>query len=119
VKKPKTSARGRTHPTTTVPPEVEPTASTAGTAAYGVPSTSYTVGIQATGLCWVEATQASNGNVVWTATLTPGQSHTIPASGNLILRLGAANDVSVTMNGEPVAFPPGFHSPFDMSFNAT
>ena len=117
LRKPKTSHGTKTHPTITVPPEVEPTASTAVTAAYAAPSTNYTVGIQATGLCWVEATQASNGNVVWTATLTSGQSHSIPASGNLVLRLGAANDVTVTMNGEPVAFPPGFHSPFDVSFN--
>lgn len=120
LKKPKTSAHGtKSHPTTTVPPEVEPTASTAITAAYGAPSTNYTVGIQATGLCWVEATQASTGKVVWTGTLTSGQSHSIPASGNLVLRLGAANDVSVTMNGEPVVLPPGFHSPFDLSFNST
>jgi hypothetical protein len=120
LKKPKTSARGtKTHPTITVPAEVEPTASTASTAAYGAPSTSYTVGIQATGPCWVEATQASTGNVLWTGTLIPGQSRSIPASGNLFLRLGAANDVSVTMNGEPVVLPTGFHSPFDLSFNST
>jgi hypothetical protein len=119
LKKPKTSARGKTHPTITVPPEVEPTASTADTAAYGTPSTSYTLGIQATGPCWVEATEVSSGKVVWTGTLTPGQSHSIPASGNLLLRLGAANDVSVTMNGEPIVLPTGFHSPFDMSFTST
>jgi hypothetical protein len=51
--------------------------------------------------------------------LAPGQTRSIPATGSLLLRLGAANDVSVTLNGEPVVFPTGFHSPFDMSFQAT
>ncbi len=72
--------------------------------------------LRATGLCWVDATAASTGNVVWTGTLQTGQSQSIPATGSLIVRLGAANDVTVTMNGEPVVLPSGFQSPFNMSF---
>ncbi|HXQ60733.1 MAG TPA: DUF4115 domain-containing protein [Acidimicrobiales bacterium] len=118
--RPKTSAR-TTHPhtTVTVPPQVQPTTSTADTAAYSAPSNAYTVDLQATGPCWVEATETATGNVVWTGTLASGQNRSIPATGSLVLRLGAANDVSVTLNGEQVLLPVGFHSPFDMSFGST
>ncbi len=116
----KTSARTKNPPpTVTVPPEVQPSTSTADTAVYSVPSSAYTVGLQATGPCWVEATETSTGNVVWTGTLSSGQNRSIPATGSLVLRLGAANDVSVTLNGQPVLLPVGFHSPFDMSFGST
>jgi hypothetical protein len=67
----------------------------------------------------VEATATATGDVVWTGTLVSGQSRSIPATGSLLLRLGAADDVSVTLNGEPVIMPVGFNSPFDMSFDST
>jgi hypothetical protein len=98
------------------PTSLQPSTSTASTAAYRAPSSSYTVSLEATGLCWVDATEASSGTVVWTGTLQTGQTRAIPASGSLIVRLGAANDVNVTLNGEKVDFPTGFVSPFNMSF---
>ena len=118
-KRPKTTTR-TTDPRTTVttPPQVQPTISTSTSAAYAAPSTGYTVGLRATGLCWVEATAASTGDVVWTGTLETGQTRSIPATGSLILRLGAADDVSVALNGEQVDFPPGFQSPFDLTFQS-
>jgi hypothetical protein len=116
----KTATRA-THTSTSVPAplEVRPTSATSSTAAYGAPSTSYTVALRATGLCWVEATQMSTGNVVWTGTLSAGQTQAIPASGSVVVRLGAANDVEVTLNGEQVILPAGFRSPFDMNFQST
>jgi hypothetical protein len=120
TKKPKSSVR-TTEPRTTVPPppKVQPTSSTAVTADYAAPSTGYTLTLQATGPCWVEATTTATGALVWTGTLAPGQVRSIPATGSLLLRLGASNDVSVTLNGEPVVYPAGFQSPFDMTFQAT
>jgi hypothetical protein len=116
----KTSIAGtRSATTTTAPPEVQPTSATSSTAAYVAPPTAYTVALQATGPCWVEATEASTGAVVWTGTLASGQSHSIPASGSLFLRLGAADDVTVSLNGEQVLLPAGFQSPFDMRFQST
>jgi hypothetical protein len=117
---PKTTTRV-TRPPTTVPPPPELRATTASstTADYAVPSADYTVSLQATGLCWVEATEVATGNVVWTGTLASGQSRSVPATGNLFLRLGAADDVTVAVNGEPVVLPAGFHSPFNMSFAST
>jgi hypothetical protein len=109
------------HSNTTVPPppEIRATADTSSTAAYSAPATPYTVALRATGLCWVEATQMSTGHVVWTGTLTAGEAQSIPATGSLFVRLGAADNVSVTLNGEQVQLPAGFQSPFDMSFETT
>jgi hypothetical protein len=112
---------GATRPATTVPPppELRPTTASSTTADYAVPSADYTVNLQATGLCWVEATEVATGKVAWTGTLTSGQSRSVPATGNLSLRLGAADDVTVAVNGEPVALPTGFQSPFNMNFAST
>jgi hypothetical protein len=120
TKRPKTSTHS-THPQTTVttPPEVQPTSATSGTAAYGAPSTGYTIALRATGLCWVQATEVSTGIVVWTGTLDSGQTRSIPGTGNLLVRLGAANDVTVSLNGEQVLLPTGFKSPFNLSFQST
>jgi hypothetical protein len=112
-----------THSPTTVPPppELQPSSGSSSTSAvYAAPATAYTVDLRATtGLCWVEATQESTGDVVWTGTLQPGQTRAIPTTGSLFLRLGAADDVSVSVNGEQVLMPAGFQSPFDMNFSAT
>ena len=105
---------------TTVPPpaQVHASSSTSTTADYGAPATSYTVALKATGPCWVEATAASTGKVVWTGTMTPGQTQSVPGTGSLILRLGAPQDVSITLNGSPVVLPAGYQSPFDMRFTS-
>jgi Domain of unknown function (DUF4115) len=102
------------------PPELQPSSGSSSTSGvYVAPSTAYTVDLRATGLCWVQATQASTGAIVWTGTLESGQTRAIAATGSLFLRLGAANDVDVSVNGEQVLMPTGFQSPFDMNFTAT
>jgi hypothetical protein len=109
-----------TPPTTAPPPELQPSSGSSATSAvYVAPSTPYTVDLRATGLCWVQATEPSTGNVVWTGTLEPGQTRAIPGAGSLFLRLGAADDVTVSVNGEQVLMPTGFQSPFDMNFVST
>jgi hypothetical protein len=109
----------RSNTTVAPPPEIRPTAATSATAAYSAPATAYTIALRATGSCWVEATQMSTGHVVWTGTLASGQARSIPVTGSLFLRLGAADNVGVTLNGEQVALPAAFQSPFDMSFETT
>jgi len=118
---PLTKAAGhvRHRPTNvTVPAQLQPTTSTASSATYGAPSTSYTVTLVATGLCWVDATKTSTGAVVWTGTLQTGQSQAITGNGSMTVRLGAANDVTIRLNRVPVVLPTGFRSPFDLSFEA-
>jgi hypothetical protein len=116
-----TSPPRTTHPNTTVTTvtQVSPTSASSVAADYTTPTGNYTVALQASGLCWVEATMASTGAVVWTGTLQSGQAHSIPATGSLIVRLGAPNDVDVTLNGTSVLLPSGFASPFDLRFQTT
>ena len=55
---------------------------------------------------------------MWTGTIPGGQSHALPVSGDLTVQLGAPSDASVTMNGQHVALPTAFRSPFSLTFRA-
>ena len=128
VRSPSPRPRGDSHPparhlagagsTTTVPADaaLTPSNATASSATYAAPAGAFTVAVDAAGLCWVDATDATSGAVVWTGTMTAGQHRPLPGTGPMDLRLGAASDVSVTLDGRPVRLPAGFHSPFTMSF---
>ena len=96
-----------------------PAAPTAYTATYSAPSSPYTVVVGASASCWVMATQAATGKVVWTGTVAAGQSQSLVVSGTLVVRLGAPGDASVTIDGKPVQLPAGYRSPFDLTFKAT
>ncbi|MGH9028413.1 MAG: RodZ domain-containing protein [Acidimicrobiales bacterium] len=115
------SSRGRKPkaPASTVPPSVQPTTSTAAQAQYAAPSSNYVVQLSASGRCWILASVPSTGAVLWQGTLQPGQTHQIPTTGDLFLRLGAAYAIGVTLDGEPVVLPSGHASPFDVTFQAT
>lgn len=107
-------------PTTAAPSNLlTPSAPTAYSATYVAPSSSYTVAIDVSAVCWVMATQASTGKVVWTGTIAAGASHSMSVSGSLVVRLGAPSDAAVTMDGRPVQLPTGFRAPFDLTFQAT
>jgi hypothetical protein len=107
------------HPSTTVPiSALAPTAPTAYDATYVAPASKYTVTVRALAQCWVMATNPATGSVVWTGTLAPGASQSIPVSGNLVVRLGAPTVADVSVNDRPVQFPPSFGAPFDLTFQA-
>ncbi len=95
-----------------------PTAATAFSAHYAPPSSTYTVAIHASALCWVMATDPTSGRVVWTGTIAAGASRSLPDSGALALELGAPTDADVTVDGIPVQLPTGYRSPFTMTFEA-
>ncbi|HTZ07736.1 MAG TPA: DUF4115 domain-containing protein, partial [Acidimicrobiales bacterium] len=115
------AARGRATTTTTSPGTgaLEPSGTSAFGATYAAPAGSYTVTVDATGLCWVDATETGSGAVVWTGTLSAGQQRPLQGSGAMALQLGAASDVTVALDGRPVRLPAGFRSPFTMSFAPT
>ncbi|HUC35881.1 MAG TPA: DUF4115 domain-containing protein [Acidimicrobiales bacterium] len=104
--------------TTTTAATIEPTTSSALSAAYKAPASTYTVELSATAPCWVEASQSSTGQVLWTGTLEAGQSQKIPVTGSLTIRLGAAFDVELLLDGLPVILPSGHGSPFDVTFQS-
>jgi hypothetical protein len=117
---PRTAAR---HPatttSTTAPPSVStPQAATAHSATYQVSSASFALALSANGGdCWVEATSPT-GSVLFTATLFPGQSHTITATGPVTVIAGAPGSFAATVNGAAVALPPGNQAPFTLHFQS-
>jgi hypothetical protein len=76
------------------------------------------VQLAASGSCWILASDSATGAVLWEGTLQAGQTRQIPVAGGLFLRLGAAYNITVSLNGEPVVLPTGHNSPFDVTFQA-
>jgi len=111
---------GHSSPTTTAASNLlAPSTPTAYGATYVAPSSPYTVVVDASALCWVMATQASTGHVVWTGTLAAGASHSMSVSGSIVVHLGAPTDAAVTLDGRPVQMPSGFRAPFALTFQAS
>ena len=94
---------------------VSPSSSSTFSAMYSVSRARFTVGLDASGPCWVMATDAAKGTVVWTGTLSAGGQHAIPATAALTVQLGSSN-VAVTLDGKPVQLPSGYRIPFNMTF---
>jgi hypothetical protein len=111
------SAKSPVAPSTT-PAVIEPTSSDApsATAYYNAPSGSYTISIAASAPCWTALKGTQYGGDVWAKTLQPGQSETYTATGPLWVDLGASVGVAITLNGTPVALPPGHPDVFNLSF---
>jgi hypothetical protein len=114
-----TSRHATTTTTTTAPPAVSaPQLASANAATYQVSSSTYSLELAATtGECWVQATNATTGAVLFSATLYSGQSHTVPASGPVIVIAGAPGAFSATVDGATVSLPPGNQAPFTLHFD--
>jgi hypothetical protein len=109
------------HPTTTTttaPPTVSgPAGVTANAATYRVADASYSLALGANnGECWVSATDASTGKVLFTGTLFTGQSETVAATGSVTVVAGAPGAFTATVNGAAVVLPPGAQAPFTLTF---
>jgi hypothetical protein len=110
--KPKTSTGGSSSSSAALTP-----VTTSGSAAtYQVGTATFTLTLAADGACWVEAKDPSTGQVLWSGTLQAGQTQQVPGSGQLVVRLGDARNVTVTVGGRQVALPPGFDSVVDLTF---
>ena len=114
-----TTGPGRTTTTTTtaLPTTFQPQPGATATAAtYFVSGGSFTAVIQATGgPCWTIATGV-DGSSLFTGSIPAGSSQTITKTGGFSVSLGAPGNVTVTMNGIPVAFPPSYGAPLVLSF---
>jgi hypothetical protein len=118
-----TTATTRTHhhavvtTTTTVPVVSLPTAGSANSAVYAVRPNSYTLTMSATSAqCWVSATEAGSGTVLFTGVLNPGQTQSVTGTGAVALVVGAPNAFTANIDGTAVSFPFGFQAPFTMQF---
>jgi hypothetical protein len=102
----------------TAPPTVSaPQASTASTATYQVADAGFTLSLSATsGACWVDATNATTGAPYFVGTLESGQQQSFTATSPVTVVIGAPALLAATVDGAPVQLPPGFRTPFTMSF---
>jgi len=112
---------GGTSPGATVPAPVPSTVnasvSTTSTATYNAPAGPYTVVLAATGDCWVMAADAATGRILFTGTMGAGQTQTLTeTAGSLKVTLGAASDMTMTLDGKAVTLPTPFQSPFVATF---
>jgi hypothetical protein len=106
-----------TTPTTPAPAVSPPQSSTPSAATYEVSGSEFTLALSATtGACWVDATTAPSGSTLFTGTLQPGDRQTVAATGPVTLVVGAPTVLAVSVDGTPVALPPGFATPFTMHF---
>jgi Domain of unknown function (DUF4115) len=106
-----------TTPTTQSPSVTQPQASTAHGATYDVSASAFALSLSVTsGACWVEVTSSVSGATLFAGTLEPGQEHSLDATGPVNVMLGAPTVFVASINGETVALPPGFQTPFTMSF---
>ncbi len=93
--------------TTTAPPALATiTSQSSGSVTVSVNQPSFTVAIDASAPCWVRAQPTQQGtNPLFQRTLQAGETQAIPVTGGLDLRLGAANNVTLTVDGQPLALP--------------
>ncbi|HEX6475993.1 MAG TPA: DUF4115 domain-containing protein [Acidimicrobiales bacterium] len=76
-------------------------------ALYSVNSSSVAVSAVASGRVWMEVVAGTgpSGSVVWQGILTDGQTQTITNNAPVWIRIGAASNVNVTVNGAGVLLP--------------
>ena len=106
---------------TTPPPTVSsPQAPTPQSATYDVAGTTFTMTLMATsGSCWVDATSSATGTTLFSGTLAAGAQRSFSATGPVTLIVGAPTVLHATVDGDAVVLPPGFQTPFTMSFVTT
>ncbi len=80
-----------TVPVDTRPAEVPPPAATTGTGVR--------VEMRAAGLCWIRA--VADGQTVFERLLQPGETQTVSAQGDVVLRVGDPAALSYSLNGTP------------------
>jgi hypothetical protein len=82
-----------------------------------VSSSNFTLALSTTsGACWVDATNSTTGATLYTGTLEPGEHQSLSATAPVTLIIGAPTVLVATVDGDGVALPTGFATPFTMSF---
>lgn len=129
-----TVTTGKAATTTTAPPTTTTTAPPAPTVAhatlarqagasvvYNVDRQTYTVAISASAPCWVRVQDPNNqnGTPLFEGTLHSGANQPIPINGSAMLRLGAANNVTLTLDGQPLQLPGQSGNTLTLTFNGS
>ncbi len=95
-----------------------PQAVSAHRAVYQVAVENYALTLSATaaGPCPVAAGVPARKLVLYSATLAPGQAHTVTARGGVTVIAGSARTCAVGVNGTAAKLPAGARSPFTLVF---
>lgn len=93
--------------TTTRPDVIAPISSSGNEVTYSVSAAHYLLTFATSGQpCWVGVeTGVGSGNFVWTGAVQPGSNASYHASGSLVVNVGAAEYLSVRVNGVPIRIP--------------
>jgi hypothetical protein len=111
----RTKRHATTTTTTTTAPLVISSAQnpTANGATYVLADDSYSLLVGATtGPCWLDVQGTQSGTTLFTGVLEPGQQHTIAATGQVTIVIGAPSVATVDVDGKAAVLPPGFQTPF-------
>ena len=109
------TTRATSTTTSTSAPKVtsyQPESSTATSATYAIPGSSFEVTIKATtGPCWTIVTASNGGAQLFAGSIQPGSPQVIKATSSIDISLGAPALATVSVGGIPVDFPQGFSTP--------
>jgi len=115
--KAKAPGKASTVPPHNVPAGLVAISSSSTAATYEVSDAPFTVTVATSGgPCWLEATDSSDGQLLWEGTLAPGESQAIASPAGLVLRLGNSPVTTVTEGGQVVSLPAGAAVVFDLTF---
>jgi hypothetical protein len=67
----------------------------------------------------LDATSSTTGTTLFSGTLAAGAQHSFSATGPVTLIVGAPTVLRATVDGDAVVLPPGFQTPFTMTFVTT
>jgi hypothetical protein len=91
---------------------LQPAKADARTADYVIANAPFSIVVTAGGPCWLQVRNAT-GQVLFTGTLTPGQIQTF-SGDDLRLRLGAAGNVTLQVNGSSLVVPVKTPDPYSV-----
>ncbi|MBV8952258.1 MAG: DUF4115 domain-containing protein [Actinobacteria bacterium] len=131
-----TSTTGRRASTTTTAPPTSTTTTTpapavaqatltnqsTGAATFTVDRPTFTLTIAASGACWVRAqdpNQSQNSAPLFEGTLHSGDTQPIPVNGSVVVRLGAAKQVALSIDGQPLTLPNQNGNTVDITLNGS
>lgn len=104
---------------TTAPARIAAITTSATSATYPVPTSSYQLVVAtSTGPCWIQAQSTDSGDTLWEGTIPAGSSQTIPGNGGMTIDIGASG-TSITVNGVPVGLPAPLNVPFQATFTSS
>jgi hypothetical protein len=105
--------------TTTAPPKptlVQPVSSNAQEASYVTPSAPFDLTLTTSGRCWIDLVNRDSGAVLYTGTMTAGESKSFSGLDKVYLRAGRMKNLQISIDGIPVDSPNNGPGVYDFVF---